>query len=186
MRSFHCLFCHGFEERGASSAGVLAGGFVSNAPMLAHIALMAKRLSLAVTVYTNANPSLHTEVQANLHSSKIRFDDRAISRFELLAGGPRVKLHFADGESATEGFLAGHPTVVQRAGFVDGLGVERLESGDVKTEAPFYETSVKGCFAAGDAATMMRSVPQAQSMGAFVAAGMVMQLQTELDAKDEL
>ncbi|KAH6898126.1 hypothetical protein B0T10DRAFT_431837 [Thelonectria olida] len=183
---FHCLFCHGFEERGAESAGVLAGGFITSADMLAHISGMAKRLSKSVTVYTNDNEELHSAVQPKLHSSKIHFDNRKIARFELQRGGPKVTIHFSDGTSKTERFIANHPSVAQKAPFVDALGLERLPSGDIKTEAPFYETSVKGCFAAGDAATMMRSVPQAQSMGGFAAVGIVTQLQAELDAKDEL
>ncbi|KAK7427215.1 hypothetical protein QQZ08_006328 [Neonectria magnoliae] len=183
---FHCLFCHGFEERGTESAGVLAGGFLTTPEMLLHVSPMAKRLSKSVTVYTNANPDLHAALQGKLRSSKIHYDDRKIARFQLEAGGPSVTIHFADGTAKTEGFIANHPAVVQKAAFVDELGLERTPAGDVKVDEPFNETSVKGCFAAGDAATMKRAVVQAQAMGGFVAAGMATQLQMELDATDEL
>ncbi|KAI5465312.1 hypothetical protein BGZ63DRAFT_373262 [Mariannaea sp. PMI_226] len=183
---FHCLFCHGFEERGAESVGVLAGGFLQHADMLAHVGPMAKRLAKSVTIYTNDNEQLHSEVQSKLHSSKIHFDNRKIARLQLQNGGPEVTIHFTDGTSKTEGFIASHPTVAQKADFIDKLGLERLPSGDIKVEAPFNQTSVKGCFAAGDAATMIRSVVQAQNMGSLAAVGITTQLQMELDASDEL
>lgn len=183
---FHCLFCHGFEERGAESAGVLAGGFLNAPEMLIHIAPMAKRLAKSVTVYTNDNEKLHADAQGKLHSAKINFDNRKITRFQLEDGGPEVTIHFEDGTTKTEGFIANHPSIAQKAPFIEELGLECLPSGDIKVNDPFGETSVQGCFAAGDAATMKRAVVQAQAMGAFVAAGIATQLQMELDAKDEL
>ncbi|KAF7551190.1 hypothetical protein G7Z17_g5194 [Cylindrodendrum hubeiense] len=183
---FHCLFCHGFEERGTESAGVLAGGFLTAPEKLLHISPMAKRLAKSVTVYTNDNEQLHASLQGKLQSSKIHFDNRKIARFQLKDGGPEVTIHFEDGTTKTEGFIANHPSIAQKAPFVDELGLERLPSGDIKVDEPFFETSVKGCFAAGDAATMKKAVVQAQAMGAFAAAGIVTQLQMELDAKDEL
>ncbi|CAM1505138.1 Fc.00g107750.m01.CDS01 [Cosmosporella sp. VM-42] len=183
---FHCLFCHGFEERGAESVGVLAGGFLKAPEMLTHVTPMAKRLSKSVTVYTNGNADLASAVRSNLHSSKVHFDTRKITRFALVDSGPSVKITFEDGSSKTEGFIANHPTVVQSAPFTEQLGLERLPSGDVKVEAPFNETSVKGCFAAGDAATMVKSVVMAMMMGSFAGAGMATQLQMELDKRDEL
>ncbi|RBR26307.1 uncharacterized protein FIESC28_00952 [Fusarium coffeatum] len=183
---FHCLYCHGFEERGAESVGVFAGGMISNADMLAHVTPMAKRLSNSVTVYTNASPSLSSTVQSKIHSSKVHYDDRKITSFALVNGGPSVKITFEDGSSKVEGFVVNHPNVVQAAPFAEQLGLEMAPSGEVKVEAPWNETNVKGCFAGGDAATMMRSVMQAMHMGGFAAVGVAMQLQKEFDEKDEL
>ncbi|KAF4948234.1 hypothetical protein FSARC_13780 [Fusarium sarcochroum] len=183
---FHCLYCHGFEERGAETVGVFSGGMVSNADMLAHVTPMAKRLSKSVTVYTNGEESLIADIRAKVHSSKVHYDNRKITSFELVDEGPQVKITFEDGSSKTEGFVVSHPNVVQSAPFAEQLGLETVPSGDIKVEAPFNETNVKGCFAFGDAATMMRSVLQAMHMGGFSAIGMAMQLQHELDEKDEL
>ncbi|KAL6925327.1 hypothetical protein ACHAPO_008985 [Fusarium lateritium] len=183
---FHCLYCHGFEERGAESVGVFAGGMISNADMLAHITPMAKRLSHSVTVYTNTNTSLIEPIQSKIHSSKVHYDDRKITSFALVNGGPSVKITFEDGTSKIEGFVVNHPNVVQAAPFAEQLGLEKTPTGDIKVEAPWNETSLKGCFAFGDAATMLRSVLQAMHMGGFAALGMAMQLQKEFDEKDEL
>ena len=100
--------------------------------------------------------------------------------------GPAVQITFNDGSTKTKGFIVNHPSVVQSTPFAEQLGLERVPSGDVRVEAPFNETSVKGCFAAGDAATMMKSVVTAMMMGSFAGAGMATQLQRELDERDEL
>ncbi|KAI8671811.1 Pyr-redox-2 domain-containing protein [Fusarium keratoplasticum] len=183
---FHCLYCHGFEERGAESVGVFAGGIFTVPEMVSHVAPMAKRLAKSVTVYSNGNESLLEGVRAKLHSSKINYDNRIIKSFQLVDNGPAVKITFEDGSSKVEGFVASHPNVVQTSPFAEQLGLEMQPSGEIKVEPPFYETSVKGCFAAGDAATVLKSVLQAMAMGAFSGTGAATQLQYELDAKDEL
>lgn len=183
---FHCLFCHGFEERGAESVGVLASGLTKSSQMLSHVTPMAKRLAQSVTVYTNGDESLALEVKQNIHSSKVHYDSRVITRLTLVDNGPCVKISFSDGTSKTEGFVVNHPSIEQSAPFAEQLGLETLPSGDIKIEPPFNETSVKGCFAAGDTATAFRSVVQAMQMGGFAGVGMVAQLLGELDAKDEI
>ena len=187
---FHCLFCHGFEERGAESAGLLVGGLLTTPEVIAHVARMAKRLSKRVTIYTNSgHADLAPALKALIHSSKITVDTRAISSLSLIADGPGVRISFTDGSaSATEGFVAGHPGVEQRGGDLAAqLGLEMAPAGDVlKVTGPFNETSVDGCFAAGDAATVMRSVVSAVHMGTFTGAGAVAQLQREMDEADEL
>ncbi|KAF5640485.1 thioredoxin reductase [Fusarium sp. NRRL 52700] len=183
---FHCLYCHGFEERGAESVGVFAGGMLSSADMLAHVTPMAKRLSQSVTIYTNSDTSLPSTIKTKVHSSKVHYDTRKITSFALINGGPTVELTFEDGSSKMEGFVVSHPNVAQAAPFAEQMGLEKTATGEIKANAPMNETSVKGCFAFGDAATVMRSALQAMHMGGFAAVGMAMQLQHELDEKDEL
>lgn len=154
--------------------------------MLTHVTPMAKRLAASVTVYTNGDASLATTVRASLHSTKINFDSRVITKLELISSGPCVRVHFEDGTSKVEAFLVNHPSIVQSSPFADQLGLERTPTGDIKVEGMGNETSVKGCFAAGDAATMMKSVVGAVNMGAFAGAGMLGQILKELDARDEL
>ncbi|KAJ5396729.1 thioredoxin reductase GliT [Penicillium cosmopolitanum] len=187
---FHCLFCHGYEERGADSVGALATGTLSSPETLAHIARMAKRLSKHVNIYTNGNSELITSTKAIIHSNKIAYDDRKIIKFEHQDGSedkpPLVVLHFEDGTSKNEGFIVSHPRAEQRAPFAAQLGLEMTPAGHIKLSTPFNETSLPGCVAAGDAGTPMQAVVQAAQMGAFAAVGLVAQLQRELDEKDEL
>ncbi|UNI13905.1 hypothetical protein JDV02_000600 [Purpureocillium takamizusanense] len=220
---FHCMFCHGFEERGAESAGVLAGGIMASPEMLAHVTPMVKRLAHSVTVYTNGDEELAAATREKLRSSKIRFDTRRIARVAMAhprhqhqeqqqqqqeqihqqgdgsssdaaagssSSSTAVTLYFADGTSATEGFVANHPAVEQRASdLVAGLGLQMGAAGEVRVRAGSmgYEAEgVDGCFVAGDMATPMRSVAKALEMGTFAAAGMVAAMNAELDARDEL
>ncbi|KAJ5572927.1 hypothetical protein N7450_009911 [Penicillium hetheringtonii] len=178
---FHCLFCHGYEERGAESVGVLATGPLSSPEMLSHVSMMAKRLSKHVNIYTDGNTELITAARSHIHSSKIAYDDRKITR----SHHPWWSI-FEDGTSREEGFVASHPQVEQRGPFAEQLGLEMTSAGDIKTTMPFNETSLAGCVAAGDAATMMRTVVQAVQMGVFAGSGLVAQLQRELDEMNEL
>ena len=183
---FHCLFCHGFEERGADSVGVLAAGMMATPEMVAHVTLMAKRLSKKTVVYTNGNAGLAEKVKPLLHSSKISYDERKIAKLELIGSGPELNVHFADGAVKKEGFLANHPLVEQRAPFASQLGLEMTETGEVVPKTLFNEASVKGVFIGGDAATMMRNVVQAVQMGCYAGGGLVASLAHDLDAADEL
>lgn len=184
---FHCLFCHGFEERDAESSGILVGGLLVNPDMIVHIARMAKRLSKHVTIYTNAMPDLAPSVKPIIHSSKITIDTRRIASLSLIDDGPQVRVTFTDGSTATEGFIASHPTLEQGgANLVKQLGLETTPQGDILVKQPVQETSVKGVFAAGDAAAPMKSVVSAMYTGSFAGAGMVVQLQQEMEEKDEL
>ncbi|KAK2616489.1 hypothetical protein QQS21_000531 [Conoideocrella luteorostrata] len=184
---FHCLFCHGFEERGARSVGVLASGMVATPEALKHVVPMAKRLAHSATVYTNGDTALMDKTKTLLHSSKIVYDSRKITRLELENGaGPGVIVHFADGTTMTEGFIANHPKVEQSSPFAEQLGLECSPTGDIVVSPPFNETSVKGCFAAGDAAVMMKSTVQAMQMGVVAGVGICSLLQSELDKSDEL
>lgn len=155
--------------------------------MVIHVSRMAKRLSGHVNIYTNGLPDLDTSLKPMIKSSKITVDNRKVSSLALINNGPHVQLTFEDGSTAEEGFIASHPDVEQRAGgLVEQLGLELTPMGDVQVTPPFNETSVKGCFAAGDMATMMRSAVQAIQMGAMAGAGLVTQLQVEMEANDEL
>lgn len=190
IESFHCLFCHGYEERGAESVGVLATGPLSSPEMLSHVSMMAKRLSKHVNIYTDGNAELIAAVKPHIHSSNIAYDDRKIVKFEHCDNSdkkpPSLMVHFEDGTSRKEGFMASNPRVEQHGPFAEQLGLEMTPTGEIKTSIPFNETSLAGCFAAGDAATIMTTVVQAVQMGMFAGSALVAQLQRELDEKNEL
>lgn len=76
---FHCLFCHGYEERGGSSAGVLASGLLGNTAFAPGIARMANRLAGAVNVYTDGNEALGADIRLALKNTKrFRIENRKI------------------------------------------------------------------------------------------------------------
>lgn len=184
--SFHCLFCHGFEERGVPSAGILAIDDVAAAGPAVHLARQARALVAPggkVTIYTNGpNEALATAVEAGLASlekSSVAVDTRRIKRLaKAPTEGSEVVIHFAgDGDagaegSKTEGFLVHKPKMFVNGPFAPQLGLQMTPDGDIQTVSPMGATDVKGVFVAGDCGNKMKTVTNAIST-ASVAAAMV-------------
>lgn len=77
-------------------------------------------------------------------------------------------------------FVQAHgPSYVLNGPFAEQLGLETIESGEIKVSPMFNETSMPGVFAIGDCATSMKAVTPAMYMGSGAAAAIVMQLQQE-------
>lgn len=165
---------------------MLATGLTVDPDVIERVAKMAKRLSKHVTVYTNGNADLASLTKAQLHSTKIDFDNRMVAEISLVEDGPEVELIFSDGSRKREGFLANLPKYEQRSSLAAQLGLEMEETGEIKVEAPFNKTSLPGCMAAGDAATPYHGILQALHMAAGSGGGIVVYLQDELEAEDEL
>ncbi|KAL2862641.1 thioredoxin reductase gliT [Aspergillus lucknowensis] len=181
---FHCLFCHGFEERSCDSAGVLTGGLIQSKQMLMHVIPNAMRLSKHIVLYTNGNETIEADAKSIIppsSASHITTDSRVITNLALVNDGPKVKITFADGTSKTEGFVASHPNVEHHEpSLAKQLGLDVGPMMDIKLNGPFNATNVPGVFAGGDAATPMRNVMQALHMGGFAGAGCVSSLQQDM------
>ncbi|KAK8079449.1 thioredoxin reductase [Apiospora hydei] len=203
---FHCAFCHGYEERGRPSAGLLATGPLTNPMMGPAVARMAGRLAGQVTVYTNGHPEVGAQLRAALKSTKkFRIEDRKIVSFakdpekpsSLAQASPGegkeeeedahhgLLVTLEDGTVIREGFMLHAPETEQAGPFAAQLGLElEPKGGSIKTASPFPTTSVEGVLAVGDCATMMKSVPTAIYMGTMAAAGVVHGLQAEDDVEE--
>ncbi|KAJ4118797.1 hypothetical protein NW765_007982 [Fusarium oxysporum] len=158
---YHCLFCHGYEDIGKPSAGILALG--------------------EVVIYTSNNPGVQTAIAALLgqNNTAITTDDREIASLALGSEGSGIIITFADGSSVEEAFLAHKPPTKLNGPFAEQLGVELAPGGDIQVTPPFGATSVKGVYAAGDCAAKMKNVMQAMHMGTFAGVGMAHDLQAE-------
>ncbi|KAH7376595.1 hypothetical protein B0T11DRAFT_294072 [Plectosphaerella cucumerina] len=176
---FHCLFCHGFEERGAESAGVLMGGLGTTAAKAMHFAGMAGHLAKTITIYTNGDSAMTDEVVKMAPNPPYQVDPRAIARVEMLPGQEGIVLHFTTGPSATERFLSHAPRTRVNGPFAEQLGLEMTEGGDIKVTEPFQETSVKGVLATGDCSTPIKAVAVATAHSALAAAGIAGSLDQE-------
>lgn len=155
---------------------------------LLHIARMAKRFAGSVTIYTNGNTLLASQVESLIHSTSIKVDSRLISRLSLVNSGPEIKINFSGmSDTVTEGFISSHPKMKQRAShLIEQLGLELTPAGDIKVTPPLNATSVEGCFAVGDAATDMKSAGDAIHMGFFAGVGCSSELQDELEKQNKL
>lgn len=179
--SFHCLFCHGWDDaKEVKSCGVLAEGDLASAVVSLHVARQALQLLPETTIYTLGNEKLADDIKAMSSVPSIKVDSRAIKKLTKDAEGSKVTLHFEDGTSFTEGFLSHKPTFKLKGPFAEQLGLDKAPQGTIAAGPPFYQTSVKGCFAVGDAANPFQTVTQALASGTAGGGGALFQYQAEL------
>lgn len=188
---FHCLFCHGFEERGTPSAGVLMGGLATNPMMALHFAHMAKQLAKSVTIYSNGDDALGDQLETLIAGNNhFKLDRRRITKMEMAntargdGSGDHdrsdITLTFDKGEPVTEGFISHAPKYKVNGPFVEQLGLELADNGaDIKTINMFYETTVPGVYAVGDCSVNPKAVVTAAGSGALAAGGMTMHFATQ-------
>ncbi|KAM0813976.1 putative FAD/NAD(P)-binding domain-containing protein [Seiridium cardinale] len=175
---YHCLFCKGYEDRGAPSAGVLAVPPLVIPPMAILMAMDVAQLADKVTLYTHGNDELAQQL-ASISSTKFRVESRAIKRLVGNAASNAVTVEFADGSSKEEKFLAHNPQTKVQGPFVAQLGITLTQTGDIQADAPMHQTSVRGVFAAGDCITPYKVVPGAISSGCNAAVAASAQLHAE-------
>lgn len=177
---FHCLFCKGYEDRGCASSGVLAIGGLANVPFGLHVARQASALSKSVTIYTNGSEELASSlVSAFGSAAQMKADSRRIKRFRKGPKDSEVIIQFEDETEAVEGFLAHAPPTKAKGSFAEQLGLDTTPSGDIKAGPPFYQSSVRGVFAAGDNCLPMKNVPLALSAGSLAGMGASTQVLAE-------
>lgn len=182
MQSFHCLFCHGYEERGDFSSGILAVQEAAFLPTTLHMAQNALQLTNSVTIYTHGDEKLQRELQAAVASkAAITFNSRVIKGFSMPDDNSRIILIFEDGSTKEEAFIATKPNCVLRnKKLSEDLGLELTPQGDIKCTPPLGETSITGCFSAGDCWYQFKSIPGAIHGGSNAAAGASSHVQSRL------
>ncbi|ROW17441.1 hypothetical protein VPNG_00942 [Cytospora leucostoma] len=178
---FHCLYCHGWEERGVPSAGMLAEGDTGAVIPALHFARQALRMSKQVTLYTNGNEQLAKDLTDALEAAPapMKVDPRKITELVKAPERARITLQLEDGTTATEGFLAHKPRTRLRGDLAQQLGLELTPMSTIKVNPPFNQTSVKGVFAAGDCASPMQTVTAALHSGTCTGGGAPLQIQAE-------
>jgi gliotoxin/aspirochlorine biosynthesis thioredoxin reductase len=180
--SFHCLYCHGWEEKGTPSSGILAEGECAAVLPALHFARQALRISSTVTIYTHGSTQLADDITKALKTSPapMKVDSREITKLEKGPERSEIVLYFLDGTSLTEGFLAHKPNSKLRGDLHEQLGLEMGPKGTVVAKPPFNQSSIKGVFVAGDMASPMQTVTMAQAMGTSTGAGAPLQIQAEM------
>lgn len=147
-------------------------------PALAiHAADNAAQLSKEVTIFTNGSQDVAEKVKAMVANSPFKVEPRSIAR--LVEEDGTVTVEFTDGESKSVCFLTHTPLTVPQGPFAQQLELTLSPTGDIQAEAPAYQTSCRGVFAAGDCITMYKVVPHAIASGNFAAVAAATQLQAE-------
>lgn len=177
-RIFHCLFCFGYEDRGAKSSGILV---VPPLPPVIIIEMVlaanAAQLSDEVTLYTHGDDGVTAQLTV-LAKSPFKVDSRKIKRF-IENGGSSLVIEFEDGTTKEETFLVHQPKTSVQGPFAEQLGLELTPTGDIVAAPPFYQTSVRGVFGAGDCITPYKATPAAIASGCNAAVASTVQLQGE-------
>jgi thioredoxin reductase len=147
-----------------------------------HFARQALRMSSHVTLYTNGNNALADEITAALETAPapMKADSRKIVKLEKALERAQVTLHFADGTTTTEAFLAHKPKMRLKGDLATQLGLDTSPQGTIKINPPFNQTSVKGVFAAGDCASPMQTVTSALLSGTCAGGGAPLQIQAQM------
>ncbi|KAK8063307.1 thioredoxin reductase glit-like protein [Apiospora saccharicola] len=178
-RIFHCLFCHGYEDRGGASSGVLAVGPVGGA-LAAHMAQNAAQLTDNVTLYSNGDDAMTAEVKTAasvLIPSKFSVEPRKIKQLTANDSDNSVTVEFEDGSTKIEKFLVHNPETTASGPFVGQLGLETAPGGDIKADYPFWGTSVPGVYAIGDCSTPYKVTPSSITSGCNAAVAVCAELQ---------
>lgn len=126
---------------------------------------MALRLNPDVTIYSNGPVRQEPAVQEALRIALVsgaKVDERKIERLIHNGPGPAngISVEFEDRSRVRLGMLLHRPPTRNRSQhLIDQLGLKTREgAGEIVVDPIFGETSVKGCFSAGDTAQMVKQV----------------------------
>jgi thioredoxin reductase len=172
---YPCMFQFGYELRGAETAGLLAVDALSNPMQAIALAHDGHKFADNMVIYTDGNADLAKAIGAQLTTKGITVDDRKIARLDQ-ADKQRVVLHFEDGTQRTEAFLVHRPNTELDRRLVDQLSLAIGPVGEIAVTPPFCKTSLPGVYAAGDCATMMKTILNAMNMGAYAGCGLCREL----------
>jgi thioredoxin reductase len=150
-----------------------------------HVARNALQLSRIVTIYTNGDTTRTAAFKEAIGSkASIEIDERPIERFRLGDNHVGVTIVFEDKDEKFEAFLAHNPEIRLRSSeLVTDLGLDVSPKGAIAVQEPFGETTVPGVFAAGDAISTLRTIPNAFSTGAVAASGVAGHVQSRLQGQ---
>lgn len=153
----HCPYCHGYEFRGAKTA------IMANGEKAIHLAGLVNNLTDNLTIITSGKAQFDPEQMVKLKKHQIDIIEEEIVAIEHENGNiKKVLLSNGKKESFTA-MYAGIP-FEQHSDIPASLGCELTELGHLKVD-DFQKTTLKGVFACGDNASMMRSVSNAIATG---------------------
>ena len=161
---FHCPYCDGWEVR---DQPFLIYGEDEGVYHHAHLLL---NWSHALTVCTGGKLQIEPKERAFFARHNIAIIETPIARLEG-SGGQLERVIFADGTVREQRVMFIRPQRKQHYPLADMLGCALDANGIIQVDA-LGRTSVEGVYAAGDVATMPRSVAVAVASGFTAAAGL--------------
>jgi gliotoxin/aspirochlorine biosynthesis thioredoxin reductase len=152
------------------------------------MALNAAQLAETVTLYTNGDEDVATELKPSveaLKASVFSVETRRIKRIFERQGSDNgvVVVELEDDSSKEEKFLVHNPQTSLQGPFVEQLGLGLTPGGDIQADAPFWGTTVPGVYAVGDCSTPYKVIPSAFSSGCNAAVAAASEIQAAKYAK---
>ena len=165
---FHCPFCHGWDVRDGALA-VRGNGITGM-----HGALMIRGWSDDIVLLTDGPADYDDEARDKLGAAGIRVDERELKGIRT-SDGSLAALEFTEGDDLERDAMMVTARLHQRSDLHVQLGVAIADPTPMAEDPllvdQFKQTSIRGIFAAGDAAGEPPQVSIAAASGSF--AGMV-------------
>ena len=153
----HCPYCHGYEYKGRTT-GILANGDAA-----IHHAMLVRRLTSDLFIFTNGEADFGEEARALLQKSGIPVVEKELLQVEHRKGYLHA-LVFRDGTTQTLEALYARLPFEPSSQIPAMLGCKITEQGFIEID-PMQKTSVGHVFACGDNCSPMRSVANAVAGG---------------------
>lgn len=158
----HCPYCHGYEYRNAPT------GLLMNGELVLEKATLIRNWTTNLTVFTNGPSTVDDRDKKKLFEKGINLIEKRITRLNHYQG-KLVDIVFEDNSSSSIKALYAPPTFEQKCQIPEKLGCAITSAGHIEVNN-FQQTSVPGVYAAGDNATMFRSVAAAVATGSVAGA----------------
>ena len=153
----HCPYCHGYEYKGRKT-GILANGDAA-----VHYAMLVRRLTSDLFIFTNGEADFGKESLALLEKNGIPVIEKEIVQLEHREGYLK-ELVFKDGKTHSLDALYARVPFEQPSAIPAMLGCKINEQGYIETD-PMQKTTVANVYACGDNCSPMRSVANAVAGG---------------------
>jgi thioredoxin reductase len=161
ISAIHCPYCHGYEVKNEKIALLMNGD---------HAFEMAKNLHLwnkDLTILTNGKSEFTAEQGEKLKSKSITVLEEEIIELEH-QNGELENIVFKNGEKVAFKAIYVKPEIEQQVNFNEQLGFELTDLKTIKVNEQ-QQTTAKGVYAAGDCATLFRSLPIVTAAGTMAA-----------------
>lgn len=158
----HCPYCHGYEYRNQST------GLLLNGESVLEKARLIRNWASDLTVLTNGPSTFDNADKETLSRNNIQLIEKPIALLKHYEG-QLDHIIFEDGTEISVKALYAPPRFEQQSQIPKNIGCAITSTGHIEVNN-FQQTSVPGIYAAGDNATMFRSVSAAVAAGSIAGA----------------
>ncbi|XWW96308.1 hypothetical protein V2A60_004281 [Cordyceps javanica] len=165
---FHCPFCHGFEQarNGSVSMAVLLSQQACPRELeefwFLHTTL--RQFSQKMTVLANGN-TIQNLARPGIWAGETSVQPQVVARIEYVESDNHVAVEYCDGALDTFDMVYHSPATQLSGKLHADVGLDMHPAGAIQTVSPMQETSVRGVFAAGDCAGLLKKMAVAMGSG---------------------